>query len=431
MWASGLRRSARLPPLPNSRARASSPASAPGRGLPRRPGCQLPSPTCAGPQGRRAGVCVWEGGCCHQNGAASARVFRAPALPSQAAPRPSPGCPPPLNPPTPNTHPQVMLTRNISSRQGLVNGARGVVERFSDSQRLPVVRFASGRVLTLGRERWAVSLGERPCVCVCGGGGGGGGGVGVRGRDDSSPWGGRCLHFHPKHSASCLTPTRPPPRAPSPAPPGGRTVAQRVQVPLDLAWAMSVHKSQGMTLDRRVCVVGGGRGARASPGRRAGAFRTQPEPHAAQPCPVLPHSHARTHLSKPRHTALCLVRRVEVSLEKAFEPGMAYVALSRVRSMEGLRIKGGIAPQALRAGTVGSWGCLACLACVLTSPGEVPQARRTARTRAHHHQAPPFSRPPTPCYPPAPCTHRPQGGGLLPAPAPRAAQRAGPQPRRL
>lgn len=39
---------------------------------------------------------------------------------------------------------QVMLTRNVSAKRGLVNGARGVLERFvGNTIRLPVVRFAS------------------------------------------------------------------------------------------------------------------------------------------------------------------------------------------------------------------------------------------------------------------------------------------------
>lgn len=59
---------------------------------------------------------------------------------------------------------QVMLIRNVSHRQGLVNGARGVVERFSDSQGMPVVRFASGRVVTVGRERWTIAAGELLCA---------------------------------------------------------------------------------------------------------------------------------------------------------------------------------------------------------------------------------------------------------------------------
>ena len=39
-----------------------------------------------------------------------------------------------------------MLTRNVNSRRGLVNGARGVVESFAGTTyRLPVVRFVSVR----------------------------------------------------------------------------------------------------------------------------------------------------------------------------------------------------------------------------------------------------------------------------------------------
>ena len=39
-----------------------------------------------------------------------------------------------------------MLTRNANPRRGLVNGARGVVQRFAGTaNRLPVVRFASVR----------------------------------------------------------------------------------------------------------------------------------------------------------------------------------------------------------------------------------------------------------------------------------------------
>lgn len=69
---------------------------------------------------------------------------------------------------------------------------------------------------------------------------------------------------------------------------GQHVVAEVMQYPLRLAWAVTVHKSQGMSLDA-----------------------------------------------------------AEIDLTKAFVPGMGYVALSRVRSLGGLYLVG-VGPQALR-----------------------------------------------------------------------------------
>ncbi|XP_034039033.1 ATP-dependent DNA helicase PIF1 [Thalassophryne amazonica] len=114
---------------------------------------------------------------------------------------------------------QVMLTKNLDVPRGLVNGARGVVVDFESGKHgLPRVRFLCGVTEVLKPERWVLK--SRGGVHLC-----------------------------------------------------------RQQLPLKLAWAISIHKSQGMTLD---CV--------------------------------------------------------EISLARVFESGQAYVALSRARSLEGLRV---------------------------------------------------------------------------------------------
>uniref|UniRef100_A0A8D9F567 ATP-dependent DNA helicase PIF1 n=1 Tax=Cacopsylla melanoneura TaxID=428564 RepID=A0A8D9F567_9HEMI len=112
---------------------------------------------------------------------------------------------------------QVMLLKNINVATGLVNGARGFVLKFSP-EGPPVIKFKTGIVHTLQPEKWVV----------------------------------KC--------------------------PNGSLLTRR-QIPLKLAWAFSIHKSQGLTLD---CV--------------------------------------------------------EMSLSRVFEAGQAYVALSRAQSLSSLRV---------------------------------------------------------------------------------------------
>jgi len=114
---------------------------------------------------------------------------------------------------------QVMLTRNKDldrGVRGLVNGSRGVVEKFVDD--LPIVRFDNGRVEKITRVE--------------------------------------TMRYNPDGGPGCLI---------------------RKQIPLKLGWAITVHKSQGSTLTRAI-----------------------------------------------------------LDISSAFEPGQAYVSLSRVKSIEGL-----------------------------------------------------------------------------------------------
>ncbi|HET9173714.1 MAG TPA: HRDC domain-containing protein [Candidatus Saccharimonadales bacterium] len=112
---------------------------------------------------------------------------------------------------------EVMFVANDFAT-GFVNGSRGVVVGFENS--LPLVKSHKGKVIKVEPYSWTIS-------------------------ED------------------------------------GRVKAEAVQLPLRLAWAITIHKSQGMSLDA-----------------------------------------------------------AEIDLSKSFTPGMGYVALSRVRSLEGLYLAG-------------------------------------------------------------------------------------------
>ncbi|KAG6799794.1 ATP-dependent DNA helicase PIF1 [Apis mellifera caucasica] len=111
---------------------------------------------------------------------------------------------------------QVMLLKNINVSNGLVNGARGVVIKFADN--VPIVQFKSGIQYHAKLEKWNLRTNIGTIVC-------------------------------------------------------------RKQIPLKLAWAFSIHKSQGLTLD---CV--------------------------------------------------------EMCLARVFDAGQSYVALSRAQSLQSLRV---------------------------------------------------------------------------------------------
>ncbi len=121
---------------------------------------------------------------------------------------------------------QVMMLKNTYQKEGVINGSLGVIKEFAKKTNHPIVEFNNGAVLTIAPEIWALEkfdVEKREIV----------------------------------------------------------TEAEMSQVPLLLAWAMTIHKSQGMTLDKVKC-----------------------------------------------------------DLSKVFADGQIYVALSRVKTLEGLFIDG-------------------------------------------------------------------------------------------
>lgn len=93
---------------------------------------------------------------------------------------------------------QVMMIKNTHAKEGIINGSLGVVRGFSPRKDHPIVEFSNGTTIAISPEEWLVEkFDEEKRTMV--------------------------------------------------------TEAAMVQVPLVLAWALTIHKSQGLTLDKISC----------------------------------------------------------------------------------------------------------------------------------------------------------------------------------
>ncbi|MFT6332174.1 MAG: ATP-dependent DNA helicase PIF1 [Lentimonas sp.] len=92
---------------------------------------------------------------------------------------------------------QVMMLKNTYQKDGIMNGSLGVIQGFS-KKNYPIVRFKNAALLTIAPETWELEKFDETKQEM-------------------------------------------------------QTEAEMVQVPLILAWAMTIHKSQGMTLDKVKC----------------------------------------------------------------------------------------------------------------------------------------------------------------------------------
>ena len=93
---------------------------------------------------------------------------------------------------------QVMMIKNTLQKEGIVNGSLGIVRDFSAKKNYPIVEFNNGKTLTISPESWQLEK------------------------------------FDSINKTSSVE-------------------ASLTQVPLILAWAITIHKSQGLTLDKISC----------------------------------------------------------------------------------------------------------------------------------------------------------------------------------
>jgi ATP-dependent exoDNAse (exonuclease V) alpha subunit len=96
---------------------------------------------------------------------------------------------------------QVMMLKNTLAKEGIINGSLGVIKSFTSSG-MPVVAFANGKTVTIEKEEWLVEEYNDEKMMI-------------------------------------------------------EVKARVSQIPLMLAWAITVHKSQGMTLDAALCDLDG------------------------------------------------------------------------------------------------------------------------------------------------------------------------------
>ena len=93
---------------------------------------------------------------------------------------------------------QVMMIKNTYQKEGIINGSLGIIKGFSSKKNYPIVQFTNFRELTISPEEWLLERFDNDTKTVI-------------------------------------------------------AEAKMTQIPLILAWAMTIHKSQGLTLDKISC----------------------------------------------------------------------------------------------------------------------------------------------------------------------------------